>query len=53
MTPILGRRHSVLGDGASDRLAHPDAAHALNEVVRVLRERLAGLSPEAATPGPR
>jgi len=53
MTPILGRRHSVLGDGAADRLAHPDAAHALNEVVRVLRERLAGLPAEPATPGPR
>lgn len=53
MTPILGRRHSVLGDGASDRLAHPDAAHALNEVVRLLRERLLGLRPEPVTPGPR
>lgn len=43
MTPILGSRHSVLADGAADRLSHPDAASALNEVVRVLRQRLGGL----------
>lgn len=53
MTPILGSGHSVLADGAADRLAHPDAARALNEVVRLLRERLAGLPAEPASPGPR
>jgi dienelactone hydrolase len=53
MTPILGSRHSVLADGAADRLSHPDAARALNEVVRLLRERLVGLPAELATAGPR
>jgi dienelactone hydrolase len=53
MTPILGSGHSVLADGATDRLAHPDAARALNEAVRLLRERLIGLPADAATPGPR
>jgi dienelactone hydrolase len=53
MTPILGTRHSVLADGAADRLAHPDAARALNEVVRLLRERLVGVPTEPATRGPR
>lgn len=53
MTPILGSRHSVLADGATDRLAHPDAATALNEAVRILRERLTGLPPAPARPDPR
>jgi hypothetical protein len=53
MTPILGGRHSVLADGAGDRFSHPDAASALNEVVRVLRQRLGGLPAEPASPGPR
>jgi dienelactone hydrolase len=53
MTPVLGRRHSVLTDGATDRLAHPDAARALNEVVRLLRERLAGSVEESLSAGPR
>lgn len=53
MTPILGVGHSVLADGATDRLAHPDAARALNEVVRLLRERLVSLPAESARPGPR
>lgn len=53
MTPILGSRHSVLADGAADRLSHPDAASALNEIVRVLRQRLVGLPAEPASPGPR
>ncbi len=53
MTPILGSRHSVLVDGATDRLAHPDAARALNEAVRIIRERLVGLPAEPAKPDPR
>jgi dienelactone hydrolase len=53
MTPIVRSGHSVLADGAADRLAHPDAARALNEAVRLLRERLVGLTPEPATPGSR
>lgn len=53
MTPIIGSRHSVLADGATDRLAHPDAATALNEAVRVLRERLVGLSATPPRPDPR
>ena len=53
MAPIIGSRHSVLADGASDRLAHPDAARALNEAVRILRERLVGPPVEATKPGSR
>jgi dienelactone hydrolase len=53
LNPIIGSRHSVLADGATDRLAHPDAASALNAAVQVIREQLVGLPPAPARPDPR